>query len=481
MKKITTIFAALLLLSCVNLLKAQDWNAAGNSLAGTGILGTTSNDDVAFWTNGNARGIITKTGLWGIGTTAPETYLHAQNGTFFANWPTYIWGSPGPTPAADDVTFLSTAGNGNTNNNYAVVGASQKHNSYLNVGVQGMGTNDHSNASPVNNASTYGVIGTAGGDVTVSGLFDNWGVLGAASGKDINNFGAVGWAITDYCDANNLTVGVQGFASGGVEIYGVVGAVDNPNNCTLATNNGQPAMFAGFFDGDLLVTGNDFLLSDEKLKTNIKALTDATDKLKQLDVKSYNFKRDEYKDLNLPGGIQMGIMAQNLESVFPDLVIDAKNPKIKKPTGGYMEEYYFKAVNYTGLIPVLVQSNQELSARLDEAEKVVEKVASLEQEIALLKKMMDGTSTDTRGSYLLQNVPNPANTGTRIGFTLAPDVSAGEVVLVNEMGNTIQRFVVKSGDQYLDVDIKNLVSGTYKYILIVNQKFADSKQMVVNH
>ena len=105
----------------------------------------------------------------------------------------------------------------------------------------------------------------------------------------------------------------------------------------------------------------------------------------------YQFKLKENQDMNLPDGIQSGIMSKDLKTNFPNLVkeiipvdLDGKEEKEKA----------FEAVNYTGLIPPIIKAIQEqnenfktenkaLKAELDSLKRDFDEIKSL------LKRALD--------------------------------------------------------------------------------------------
>ena len=116
------------------------------------------------------------------------------------------------------------------------------------------------------------------------------------------------------------------------------------------------AGYAGYFSGNIYCSGS-YLPSDEKLKENIAPLENALDKVMQLEIKTYNYK-SEFAEMNLPATRQYGFTAQNIESVFPELV--KINPAKEKE-----QPIEFKAVNYIGLIPILTEAIQEQQKEID--------------------------------------------------------------------------------------------------------------------
>src|SRR5258706_9708983 len=78
MKKTLLVFLLSLLLFFNNSM-AQNWLTSGNTLAANGTLGTTTNFSILFKSNNSERGRLTNTGLWGFGTTAPNSKMHINS------------------------------------------------------------------------------------------------------------------------------------------------------------------------------------------------------------------------------------------------------------------------------------------------------------------------------------------------------------------------------------------------------------------
>lgn len=92
-------------------------------------------------------------------------------------------------------------------------------------------------------------------------------------------------------------------------------------------------------------------ISDINLKENI---TDASNKLNDLlkvKIRNYNLIADENKTK------QIGVIAQELEDIFPNMVETFKDADTK-------EEY--KSVKYSVFVPMLIKAIQELKAEIDE-------------------------------------------------------------------------------------------------------------------
>ena len=160
--------------------------------------------------------------------------------------------------------------------------------------------------------------------------------------------GAGGWA----------SYGVHAVASNGTDAYGIL----------ASASGASTANWAGYFIGSVYTTGT-YQSSDRKLKNDIKPLSGAMAIIEQLKPSSYTFKTSEYQQMNLPEGLQYGLIADEVQQVMPGAVKKAVQPadyenhdsgKGKKLN----DEVEFNAVNYTEFIPVLIGAVKEQQATI---------------------------------------------------------------------------------------------------------------------
>ncbi|MBC7934856.1 MAG: tail fiber domain-containing protein [Rhizobacter sp.] len=132
-------------------------------------------------------------------------------------------------------------------------------------------------------------------------------------------------------------------------------------------------------DGNMTISGSYFSSSDRKIKKNIRPMEAALSKIMRLLPSTYEYKTDEYK-MNLPTEKQNGLIAQEVQSIFPELVAEQTKPaEIDAATKAVISgEMKFLSINYTGLIPVLVSGMQEQQQAID----------SLKKELAELKTII---------------------------------------------------------------------------------------------
>ena len=91
---------------------------------------------------------------------------------------------------------------------------------------------------------------------------------------------------------------------------------------------------------DLTVSGDVVISSDARLKSNIVSLGSTLPKLLLIDGKSYEMK----------GKQKIGVLAQEIQEVFPELVSEDDNEML--------------AVNYQGLVPVLINALKEQESKI---------------------------------------------------------------------------------------------------------------------
>lgn len=116
-----------------------------------------------------------------------------------------------------------------------------------------------------------------------------------------------------------------------------------------------------YSDGDVYNTNNTYgSLSDIRFKTNIVDLKDdSLDKILQLRPVSFNWKEEYGKDSDK---YMVGYIAQEVEKVLPNIVDTHDHSN----NDGLKDE---KSINHPHLIPYLVKSIQQLSAKIDKLEK----------------------------------------------------------------------------------------------------------------
>jgi hypothetical protein len=183
----------------------------------------------------------------------------------------------------------------------------------------------------------------------------------AFGGNPTANSYRIDYATGVYAEANGAALATYG-------IYA------KASNAGVAGQN-----YAGFFNGNVVITGT-LNPSDGRLKQDIASL-DGADVLRQLGrltPRSYTYLRGgTAARLSLPEGRQYGLVAQEIEAVFPELVRDVTVPVSPAAPGEARAEgglSTIKTINYNGLIPLLLRAVQEQQTQIDEQRVEIERL-----------------------------------------------------------------------------------------------------------
>ncbi|MEO7960710.1 MAG: tail fiber domain-containing protein, partial [Ginsengibacter sp.] len=273
---------------------------------------------------------------------------------------------------------------------------------------------------------------------------------------------------------NGSVYGIYAYADGSAgSRYGVYG-----------TASGGTFNAAGYFNGDVwAVTYNN--LSDRKFKTDIAPLQNALQQLMNLQPKSYLFKKEANVKRTLPSGKQIGLIADEVKQVFPELVKEAVQPAEygKDRSEVIAPEVKYESVNYIGLIPVLIASIQEQQKSIEDQKKLAaQQQIQIDELKELVKKLSLGkdiTNVLTNAS-LDQNNPNPLDKMTTIRYSL-PQNSKSASLLVRDMnGKAIRQVQLGNSLQgNVNFDATGLAAGNYTYSILVDGKLASTKIMTV--
>ena len=315
-----------------------------NTAMGNGAAqSTTSSSDItafgtqALWNN------TTGSGNTGVGSLAGTACITGTTNT-------YIGASAGAVATNSSNTFvgcssgeLITGGAANT-----IIGR----------------YNGNSGGLDIRTASNYIVLSDGSGNPR--GVFDASGnfMVGAttASAKlDVTG------DISISNSANAATANFFGLnASLTTQVIQAIAVKAAGTDFTLfrGVSNSSTIVFNVFGNGNVTNTNNSYAgISDVKLKENIVDATPKLANLMQVKVRNYNLKSD-------PSFKQIGVIAQELETIFPTLVEETKDSDVKGNDLGTTT----KSVKYSVFVPMLIKAMQEqqaiiesLKARLDAA------------------------------------------------------------------------------------------------------------------
>ena len=197
-----------------------------------------------------------------------------------------------------------------------------------------------------NNATAWGINTVAGGTASTA-----WGFACQATGTRATAWGrnTNATAVNSTAFGSNITV--NGLNSVGISLGGGPHTLADAN--TMAIMGGEVGINTvspGFdldVDGDINYSGTLTNLSDARLKENLAPISGALAAIGQLTGYTYTWKEDAPDGRSHPEGTDMGVIAQEVEKLYPEAVRTDENG--------------WKSVDYNRLTPVLIEAIKERS------------------------------------------------------------------------------------------------------------------------
>lgn len=400
-----------------------------------------ANAPMNFLTNGTQRMTITSGGDVGIGTTAPVAKFQVD----------YSTNAGGGTSFGG---FVNSAFSGTSNSNYGFTSAT--------------------NITGISNAN-YGVYATVVSGTTASGN-TSWGVYGLASGDNDDDV-AIGGEFVG--GGGNQGYGIRAYASTSANInYAVFAAATG--SCTSTSSC---AAAAGYFSGNLAYTGSLVPPSDASLKINVTPIVNANAIIGSLNPKTYQFDNVQYDYMHLPQGDQFGLIAQELELIYPQFVKNMILPAQYDKQGNMVHpEKAYKGVDYIPLISLLLAGHKELQQQMNDLQTQINNCCGAQQGNNNTGEKTGATDIkliNTNNFILYQNEPNPYTSSTTIRYFIPENVSDVKITFQDASGKNLKEVKLnQTGQGSIAVDGNELNNGLYTYSLIINGKVVDVKKMV---
>jgi len=147
-------------------------------------------------------------------------------------------------------------------------------------------------------------------------------------------------------------------------LYGDFSTGELRLNARVGINSSPSVSYNLYVVGAVYATADFWTGSDIRLKQNVKSIEKdgVIDKVKEMDVIKFNYTDEYAKGAKPADNKYIGIIAQEIEKSFPELV--------------RTDEKGYKAVNYNGLTAILLQAIKDQQKQID----------LLKEEIELLKK-----------------------------------------------------------------------------------------------
>jgi len=268
-----------------------------------------------------------------------------------------------------------------------------------------------------------------------------------------------------YSDYSDLIIDNNGIAYG-IELY-----PESNNACQLGRSNKAFTHIYAYNFHDLN--------SDSTQKENIRDLKNSLDIIMNLRGIRFDLKKEIAYDetiINDPQVIEnleqdrknkIGFIGQEMLHVLPEAVF------VDDSTGIY-------TIDYTRVIPVLVNAMHEQQAIINYLTTEVESLKSDEQLKNAGTNSITGEYENIGTSSLAQNLPNPFTESTTIEYFLSENVNDSRIYIYNMNGTQLKSYDLHlKGNGNITINAGELNPGMYMYSLITDGQVIDTKRMIL--
>ena len=268
------------------------------------------------------------------------------------------------------------------------------------AGKVGIGTDNPTAASPMDIPKL--TIKTDQDNGYQSGLlirdkFDNWRLglfQGLPNNGDFNPITVAGDAAIlftrGWLNSDKALVIAPWYNASGAGVPTGIRITSTGQVAICATNPGDYNFWVGGKAGG---SGDWVASSDLRLKKNIEELTGVLDKISAIRGVTFDWRFDEFPNKGLSTEKQVGLIAQEVEQSFPELVSN-------DPDG-------FKALAYDRFTAVLLEAIQEQQQEIETQQRAIEaqrgnivtqeqQIEELQKEVAQLKLLFEAKESENR-------------------------------------------------------------------------------------
>ena len=318
--------------------------------------------------------------------------------------------------------------------------------------------------------TTQYVIGMAGCASKGQNAVGLWGRPDTTPSSNMNFAGVYGSETTSFLSFSNYPGTYAGFFRGKVRVTnGIYATVLSPssspspsgqNGTTILSDRGESVT-----DKLSQVQAVQFLRYDPTQEAN-------TSKASPKDINTDNMTPEELDSLAETMGdieperylspVQYGLDADQLKEVYPELVYEDANGIV--------------SINYVEMVPLLVQSIKELSARVVELEGTSPRTAKTPTDATAIEESV----ADIDMVRMDQNKPNPFSESTVISLNIPSNAQVASIFIYDMSGKQVQSLPVSErGETNITVYAADLAAGMYIYTLVVDGKVAVTRRMIV--
>lgn len=189
----------------------------------------------------------------------------------------------------------------------------------------------------------------AGIDISTNGEYGSWATPKYTDLNFLDYLNTVAARIRSWDQSMSARAGILTFSTSSSGTLAEAMRIDAYGNVGIGTTSPTYPLHV---NGATYCTSGTWAGSDISLKKNIEPIKNGVSLIQGLQGVRFEWKREEFKDRNLDDGKQIGLIAEDVEKVLPELV--------KTDKEGY------KALSYEKLTAVLVEAIKDQQKQIDE-------------------------------------------------------------------------------------------------------------------
>lgn len=159
---------------------------------------------------------------------------------------------------------------------------------------------------------------------------------------------------------------------------------------------------------------------------------------------------------------RIGFLAQDIQKVLPELV--------------QTDEKGLMSIDYTGFIPLIVESIKEMQQTILKQNEQIENL----QNLLTVETKSQPSSNIPNNPGLLEGAKLYNREGASVSYSLPATFTNANLQIFDIAGKLIKRIELDGGKNILDINRSEIGYGTFIYVLFVDDKKADALKKYVN-
>ncbi len=242
-------------------------------------------------------------------------------------------------------------------------------------------------------------------------------------------------------------------------------------------------------NGSITYAGSLFNVSDKRLKHRIQSFDYGLEHVLKLNPIYYSYKKGVNNQ-----DTHVGLIAQELQKVSPNLVDRFELERSSSLISNENKKEEYLSINESAIKYMLINAikdqqfeienqHQQLEEQRKMIEELQEVLSSEFQPTSIIETQIDvalANSAKKMTPFISQNIPNPTEDIAKIKYYVPENYRAAMVRFYNLNGQILKEVPIREhGNGQINLELEQMISGSYMYSLIVDGQLIDTKTMII--